>query len=72
MYENIKITDSETKILVASFKNVNQVLKANLAGAEFVTVGTDVVDAFLADANINHAVTQFTNDWNDIHNKFEI
>lgn len=72
IYENIKRTDSETKILAASFKNVDQVLKANLAGAEFVTVGTDVVDAFLADANINHAVTQFTNDWNDIHNKFEI
>ncbi|KAF3299294.1 fructose-6-phosphate aldolase [Carnobacterium sp. PL24RED07] len=72
IYENIKRTDSETKILAASFKNVDQVLKANLAGAEFVTVGTDVADAFLADANINHAVTQFTNDWNDIHNKFEI
>lgn len=72
IYENIKRTDSETKILAASFKNVDQVLKANLAGAEFVTVGPDVVDAFLADANINHAVTQFTNDWNDIHNKFEI
>ena len=72
IYENIKRTDSETKILAASFKNVDQVLKANLAGAEFVTVGTDVVDAFLADANINHAVTQFTNDWNNIHNKFEI
>lgn len=72
IYENIKKTDSETKILAASFKNVDQVLKANFAGAEFVTVGTDVIDAFLADANINHAVTQFANDWNDTHNKFEI
>lgn len=37
-----------------------------------VTVGTDVVDALLSASNVDNAVTQFANDWNDIHNRFEI
>lgn len=72
VHDNIKNTGSDTKILGASFKNVDQVLQATHAGAEYVTVGTDVVDAFLTDANISQAVTKFANDWHDIHHKYEI
>ena len=69
---NIANTNSETRILAASFKNVDQVLKAVQAGSTHVTVGADVVDLFLANANIDKAVTDFGNDWNSVHGNFEI
>lgn len=55
--------DSDTEILAASFKNVSQVLKASQAGANYVTVGTDVIDSFLANANIAKATHDFAADW---------
>lgn len=69
---NIAATNSSTRILAASFKNIDQVLKAVQAGSTHVTVGSDVVDLFLEDANISKAVTDFSNDWNDVHGNFEI
>lgn len=69
---NIANTNSETRILAASFKNVDQVLKAVQAGSTHVTVGADVVDLFLANANIDKAVTDFGNDWNSVNGNFEI
>jgi hypothetical protein len=51
---------------------VDQVLKAVQAGSTHVTVGADVVDIFLANANIDKAVTDFGNDWNSVHGNFEI
>lgn len=69
---NIANTNSDTRILAASFKNVDQVLKAVQAGSTHVTVGADVVDLFLANANIDKAVTDFGNDWNSVHGNFEI
>lgn len=64
---NIAETGSETRILAASFKNIDQVLKAVSAGSSHVTVGTDVIDVFLANANIDKAVEDFAKDWKDIH-----
>lgn len=69
---NIANTNSDTRILAASFKNVDQVLKAVQAGSTHVTVGADVVDLFLANANIDKAITDFGNDWNSVHGNFEI
>lgn len=69
---NIAETQSTTRILAASFKNIDQVLGAVRAGSTHVTVGTDVIDTFLANANIDKAVNDFASDWNDIHSKFEI
>lgn len=69
---NIAENNANTRILAASFKNIDQVLKAVQAGATHVTVGADVVDLFLADANISKAVLDFGNDWSNIHGKNEI
>lgn len=69
---NIANTNSDTRILAASFKNVDQVLKAVQAGSTHITVGADVVDLFLANANIGKAVTDFGKDWNSVHGNFEI
>ncbi|MCZ0717608.1 fructose-6-phosphate aldolase [Aerococcus kribbianus] len=62
----------DTKILAASFKNVNQVLESLHKGAHTVTVGAEVVDKFLDDANINKAITDFSNDWEEIHGNLNI
>ncbi|XJS10907.1 fructose-6-phosphate aldolase [Aerococcaceae bacterium WGS1372] len=70
--QNIVETQSVTRILAASFRNIDQVLEAVRAGAAHVTVGTEVVDTFLANANIEKAVNDFASDWNEIHGKFEI
>ncbi|MGK9326305.1 fructose-6-phosphate aldolase [Aerococcus urinaeequi] len=56
-------SNSKTNILGASFKNIDQVLKAVQAGSKYVTVGDDVLNLFLGDANILKAVTDFGNDW---------
>lgn len=66
---NITLTQSHTRILAASFKNINQVLKANSSGASHVTVGPDIIDAFFNDKNIDEAVEAFKNDWIEIQNR---
>lgn len=72
MSNDIKDTNSSTRILGASFKNIQQVLDAVNAGSTHVTVGEDVLDLFLQHENINIAVKDFGNDWFDIHNNYEI
>ncbi|MGO1492656.1 MAG: fructose-6-phosphate aldolase [Ruoffia tabacinasalis] len=69
---NIASSNSKSRILGASFKNIDQVLKAVRSGASYVTVGTDVVDSFLADANVNKAIDDFGNDWYHVHSNYEI
>lgn len=69
---NIAATNSDTRILAASFKNINQVLKAVQAGSTHVTVGSDVVDLFLEDANISKAVNDFSKDWEEVYGILEL
>lgn len=59
--------DYPTKILGASFKNIGQVNKALLCGAQAVTVGTDVLAASLGMPAIQKAVDDFNDDWVAIH-----
>ncbi|AXY24968.1 fructose-bisphosphate aldolase [Suicoccus acidiformans] len=69
---NIEQTNSSTRILGASYKNVSQVIDSLMAGATHVTVGSDVLDKFLDNANIAKAVADFGQDWNTIHERFSI
>lgn len=69
--KQIEVKDSETRILSASFKNINQVVSAVEAGSSHVTVSADVIDTFLANANISKATSDFAKDWYSIHNKYE-
>lgn len=66
---NIEMTQSSTQILAASFKNIDQVLKANMSGASHVTVGTDIIDSFFQDKNIQGAIDAFQSDWQEIHGR---
>lgn len=67
--KEIERTNSNSKILGASFKNVSQVEKACRAGAQAVTIGIDVLDAAFANQTVNSAVEVFNNDW---HETFDV
>lgn len=56
-----------TKIVAASFKNIGQVNKAFLAGAQTATVAPDVLEGAFAMPSIQKAVDDFTSDWKMIY-----
>lgn len=52
-----------TQVLAASFKNTQQVLELAKYGVGAATVGPDVIDGFLKLDAVEHAVKQFTDDF---------
>ena len=57
----------KTKILAASFKNMGQVDKALLAGAQAATIGVDIIKSAFANPMIDKAVTDFCADWQFVY-----
>ena len=55
------------KILGASFKNVKQVHDAILAGAESVTVGTDVLKQLIYHPYTDWSIDKFNSDWGKVY-----
>ena len=64
--KEIERTNSTSKILAASFKNLGQVNAAIQSGAQAVTIGNEVVNQIFAMPAINQAVADFTKDWESI------
>ncbi len=60
IYDNQNIS---TKILGASFKNTQQVMRTYEAGAEAVTVAADLLSAMCSNEVVDAWVTRFENDW---------
>jgi len=58
---------SKSKILAASFKNVNQVTSAFECGAHTVTVASSILDTALNLPSIEKAVDDFTSDWEHLY-----
>ena len=65
----IERNHSTSKILAASFKNVDQVNRAFAQGAQAITAGADVFEAAFAMPSIQKAVDDFAADWAAIHGK---
>jgi transaldolase len=63
MSKEISRTNSQTKILAASFKNVGQVNAALENGAHSATMGVDIIKSAFAMPSIEKAVVDFTSDW---------
>lgn len=63
---------SSCKILAASFKNIAQVNKAFLAGAQTVTVQPSVLHSCFEMASVDKAVKDFQSDWESIHGERSI
>lgn len=69
MAKEIERTNSSTKLLAASFKNVSQVNAACECGAHAVTVGVDIIQTAFSMPAIQKAVDDFTSDWESIYGK---
>ena len=60
-------TNPDAKVLAASFKNTNQVLKLAEYGIDTATCSYEVFEKFIDDSNINKAVDAFVNDFKSIN-----
>ena len=60
-------SNTHTKVLAASFKNTNQVLKLAEYGIATATCSYDVFKKFLDDSNVNKAVDDFVRDFKSIN-----
>jgi len=65
--EMFKIHNIESKIIAASFKNVNQVKKCCLAGADTATVSAELYEEAAAHPLTDAAVEQFKADWKNLY-----
>lgn len=63
----IKQSDSSTKILAASFKNVNQVNTAFEIGAQAATMSVDIIEMALSMPSIAQAVDVFKEDFEKVY-----
>lgn len=57
----------DTKILAASFKNVQQVHEVALTGCQSVTVNAEIMDKLLAHPLTDWSVDQFIRDWENVY-----
>ncbi len=72
MSREIRRSNSQTKILAASFKNVKQVNTALECGAHSATMGVNIISQAFADPSIQKAVDDFTSDWQAVYGETTI
>ncbi len=65
--EMFKSYDIKTKILAASFKNVEQVHKVSMTGAGAVTVNPDIFDMLIYHPLTYYAIDDFNQDWATVY-----
>lgn len=59
----------DSKVLAASFKNVEQVHRVLLSGAQSITVNPEIMDQLLAHPLTDWSVAQFISDWEGVYGK---
>ena len=69
MAAEIARTNSSTKILAASFKNVAQVNAACECGVQSATMGVDIIAAGTTLTSVQNAVDTFTTDWESVYGR---
>ncbi len=70
-----EIASNKTKILAASFKNINQVISAFSNGAQACTLPNDILSKCIESLSVDKAVDDFRNDWKKVYgskNIFEL
>lgn len=65
--EIYKRFDIQTKVLAASFKNVEQIHKAALAGSHAVTISSDLFEKLIYHPLTDIAIESFTRDWESVY-----
>lgn len=68
----LEFNNLNTKVLAASFKNVQQVNDVALRGCQSVTVGSDIMDKLIEHPLTELSVKQFINDWENVYNKITV
>ncbi len=63
----IELYGYQTKVVAASFKNIGQVNRAFMAGAQAATLNPALIEAALAMPDITKAVEEFSLDWQSIY-----
>lgn len=62
-----KSYNMQTKVLAASFKNVEQVHKVSMTGAQAVTVNPDLFDMLIYHPLTYYAIDDFNKDWEMVY-----
>ncbi|NFO05458.1 fructose-6-phosphate aldolase [Clostridium botulinum] len=70
--ELLELNNLNTKVLAASFKNVQQVNEVALRGCQSVTVGIGIMDKLIEHPLTELSVKQFINDWKNAYNKITV
>ncbi len=65
----IKIYNLNTKVLAASFKNVEQVHKISLVGAHAVTIQPELLSSLIYHPLTDSAIIDFSRDWRECYGK---
>ena len=65
--EIFKAQNKNTKILAASFRNTNQIIKSFASGAEAVTLSPDMFAAMLKIPSADATVSKFSKTWADMY-----
>lgn len=65
--EQIKLYNLDTKVLAASFKNVQQVHEISIIGAQSVTVNPEIMDKMLEHPLTDWSVNEFIKDWEKVY-----
>ncbi|MGT2833491.1 fructose-6-phosphate aldolase [Streptococcus halotolerans] len=72
LQKEIERTGSQSKILGASYKTIEQINDTFDAGAQAITVNPDLVEQLLSSHTIMQAVEDFRKDWKSIHGENNI
>lgn len=67
--ELFQLNNLETKVIAASFKNVQQVNNVALTGAQAVTVNAEIMDNLLKHPITDSSIEKFTKDWESVYGK---
>lgn len=65
--DQIKLYNLDTKVLAASFKNVQQVHEVSKIGAHSITVNPEIMDKMLEHPLTDWSVNEFIKDWEKVY-----
>lgn len=64
--------DIKTKVLAASFKNVEQIHRSALAGSHAVTISPDLFEKLIYHPLTDSAIDGFTKDWESVYGEAKV
>ncbi len=65
----LEVHKLDSKILAASFKNIEQVHRASLAGANAVTLPLDIMENLISHPLTDSSIDKFVSDWEKAYGK---